>query len=344
MSNFIIENPLHLFKYSKIMSTLFGNRILMEVNIPIMEREIYTAYEIIPIPTTIDNDTIIIKPSTRYVLLNDGRKEYISITPREYLDSKFNLRGERIIKPAENAMLDYSQNCEISIFMQPKVSTLKKYCDVKIIPTSNYFISINSNDAYYLHIAKPLLITEYCRHSAAQVHEINKNGVLTLKRDCRVVTDKISLRPRINYKYDSKNIITLTNHTMDITFKGIFEKAKLSYNFSIPKIDDNILIQDISSDFDRLVEKADKLIEKTDFDTKWNKIQYENYFTSTKSYAFTAFIAILITILIIVIAWYFYRNFFSVGTWIKLADVLGRGNVDRVPQLFIRNIELDRPA
>lgn len=148
------ENPLHIFKYSKITSILFGNRIMLELNIPIIERGVYTAYEIIPIPTRIGNETVIIKPSTRFTLLNDGAKEFIPITPREFFKSKFNLHGERIIKPADNAIVDYSQNCEISIFMHPRASTLNKFCDVKIIPTANYFVSINSNDAYYLRIVK----------------------------------------------------------------------------------------------------------------------------------------------------------------------------------------------
>lgn len=334
--DFFIENPLHIFKYSKIMSTLYGNRILMEVNIPIVERGIYTVYEIIPIPTLVNNKTVIIKPSSRHVLLNDGQKEFIPITSKEYFEGKFNFQGERIIKPAENAIIDFTQNCEISIFMQPEISTLNKYCDVKSIPTSNYFVSMNSNDAFYLRITKPLFITEYCSHLPAQSHEITESGILTLKRDCRIVTDKISLRPRINYNYNSNQIIKLTNHTATITYESLLAKVNLFKNISIPKIDDNILIQDSSIDFDKLIEKANKLVEKTEFSDKWNEIHLENLYISQKSYAFTILMAILIIIPIILTAWYFYNRFYKVDTWIKLAKVLSRGNVERVPQLFIR--------
>lgn len=335
--DFMLENPLHIFKYAKIVSTLYGSKIMMEVSIPIVERGVYTVYEIIPIPAMVGNSTVVIKPSTRYVLMNDGQKEFIPITPREYFKSRFNLRGERIIKPAENAVIDYSQNCEISIMMHPKEETLIKYCEIRSIPTSNYFISINSNDAFYLRITKPLLITEYCRHKPAQPHEIKESGILIISKECRVVTDRISLRPRNNYKYDSKQIITLANHTMDITFKAIAERVKRSFNVSIARKDDNILIQDSSNDFDMLIEKANKLIEKTETDKKWNDIQYATVHASKKSYGFTTLMTIIILVLIIVVIWYLYKKFFSVETWIKLADELGRGNVDRVPQLFIKN-------
>lgn len=68
--DFNVENPLHIFKYSKIATSLYGNRLLLEVTLPIVERDTYTAYKVIPIPTNINNNTIIINPSRHYVLIN----------------------------------------------------------------------------------------------------------------------------------------------------------------------------------------------------------------------------------------------------------------------------------
>lgn len=114
--------------------------------------------------------------------------------------------------------------------MQPKEDNLIKYCEIRSIPTSNYFISINSNDAFYLRITKPLLVTGYCQHKPAQSHELKESGILVINKDCRVVTDRISLRPRNNYKYNSKQIITLTNHTTEVTMKAITERVKFAFN------------------------------------------------------------------------------------------------------------------
>lgn len=302
--DFNIEDPLHIFKYSKIMSTLYGNRIFMEITIPIVERQQYTAYEIIPIPTIVNNFTIIIKPSAKYVLLNDDAKDYIPISSKEYIQGKVNLCGERIIKPAENAHLDFSENCEISIFMHPQKKTILNLCDYKILPTSNYFISINSNNLYYLQIAKPLTIMEYCRQSPAKMHEIKNSGLLTLNRDCRIMTDKISLRPRTNYNYNSKEIITLSNHTSEISLSSIFKENYMFSNWSIPQLNGNILIQDHSADFDKLADKADKIIQKNQIEEKWNEIQEQYVTNSTESRHFTIYIALIILIIIIVIVVY----------------------------------------
>lgn len=340
--DFNVENPLHIFKYSQIATSLYGNRLFLEVTIPIVEREIYTAYKVIPIPTTIQNNTVIINPSTHYVLINDADKEFIPITASEYSKSKFNMRGEKIIKPAENARFDFSENCEISIFMEPNKHTVSHFCDIKIIPTSNYFISINSNDLFYLKINKPILFTEYCQGQTSKFREIHESGLLRLGKDCRVTTDKISLRSRSNYRFESSNIIVLANRTQNIAFECISEKIKGMFNISVPDVEENILIQDYSSDFNILSEKASKIIEKTKQDIKWREVNSRDLFRTKQSLAFSLIVGISVLSLILLILYVLYNKFFKLSTWVKLANILSLGNADDIPHLFIRNTNSNR--
>lgn len=222
--------------------------------------------------------------------------------------------------------------------MHPQKKTILKLCDFKIIPTSNYFISINSNDLYFLQIVKPLTIMEYCRHSPAKVHEINDSGLLPLNKDCRVVTDKISLRPRTNYNYNSKEMIVLSNHTSDTNLKNIFQTRQFTNNFSIPQLNENLLIQDYSADFDKLADQADKLIEKNRIEQKWNEIQTQNRYIEGKSMSFSVYIGLAIVILIATITGYLYFKFFNINTWIKLGRVLSKGNLSQVPKLFVHRV------
>lgn len=341
--DFKLENPLHIFKYSKTLSSLYGNRLLMEISIPIVERETYSAFEIIPIPIVVNNNTMIIKPATQYILLNNDAKEYIPISEKEFRNSKFNLRGERIIKPAENAYLDFSQNCEIGIFINPQKDNIIKYCDIKFIPTSNYFVSLNNNDLFFLNIVKKVTLIEYCPNTQPNFTEITGNGLVTLNRDCRVVTDKISIRPRSNYRFDSSEIITLANHSHNAIYESIFEKLQLNLSSPIPMIDDNVLIQDYSVDYKKLVSKADKLIEKANLEHKWSEMSTADFIVTRNSFGFTLIVAIIIIILIIAIVFYFYKRFFNIDTWEKLASVLGRNYIDRIPRLFVRtDMDSDR--
>lgn len=326
--DFSKENPLHIFKYSQIATSLYGTRLLLEITIPIIERDIYTVYRIIPIPILIHNTMAIINPSTYYVLTNDAEKEYLPITAKEYSQSRFNIQGEKIIKPAENAHFDFSENCEMSILMNPKKTKeiLSNFCDVKIIPTSNYFISINSNDLFYLMLNTSIIITEYCKNQTPKIQDIHTSGLLHLDKNCRITTDKISLRPRLNYKFESSKFVILRNITQQITLQTIAEKIKSFSNFSIPNIEDTVLIQDYTSDFNNLAERASHIIDKTKSQMKWEQINIERI-SNTKNTIFTSMgISTIIFILILLLIWFLYYKFFQLTTWIKLAKKLGHNN------------------
>lgn len=311
----------------------------MEITIPIVEREIFSAFQIIPIPVVVNNATMVIRPSTQYVLLNNDAKEYIPITDNEFISSKFNLRGERIIQPAENSYLDFSHNCEIGILMNPQRANILKYCDIKLVPTLNYFISLNNNDLFFLRISKKVTLIEYCPNSQPNFFEYTKSGHLTLNKDCRVVTDKISIRPRSNYRFDSSEVITLANHSHNAIYEGIFDHMQLNFNISLPDLHENILIQDHSGDYNKLVQKADKLIVKAKLERKWSEIRSNNIAVTKFSFGFTTFMALLIISIIIATVIYFYKKFFNIDTWEKLAEVLGRKHADRIPQMFVRTSE-----
>lgn len=206
-----------------------------------------------------------------------------------------------------------------------------------MLPTSNYFISINSNDLFYLKLHKPLVFTEYCQGQTSKFREIHESGLLRLGKDCRVTTNKISLRSRSNYKFESSNIIILANGTQKITFESIFEKVRGLYNISVPDIEENILIQDYTSDFDILAEKANKLIEKTKSRENWQVLDSNILFRTKQSILFSSILGIFILIIILSIIYILYNKFFKLNTWVKLANVLNRGNTDEIPHLFIRN-------
>lgn len=336
--DFAVEDPLHIFKYSKLVSTLYGDRILMEVVIPIIEREKYTAYEVIPIPTTINNHTIMIKPTTKYVLINDNGKDYIPITSAEYMQGDTNLCGEKIIKPAENAHLDFTENCEISIFMHPRKETIEELCTFKPIQTTNYFISINSHELYFLHIVKNITIMEYCRHSPAKIHEITTSGLLKLEQDCRIITNKISLRPRTNYNYNSMDIITLSNHTLDTDMTKFIQIKKIIKE-NIPPLKENILIQDHSEEFSNLMEKTDRIIQKNNREKDWEKIRnyHENNIGNTVQLTLCMFLTI---ILIITFTFgYAYYKFYNLSTWIHLRKTLNAKNPAVVTEIILQKKE-----
>lgn len=172
--DFSSENPLRIFTYSKIDATLFGTRLLLRITLPILERQQFSIYKIIPVPTFVDSKTVIINPSNRYMLISDS--EYIPISKEELENSKYTIKHEKIIAPKENSYLDIYQNCELNIFRAPKERTIIDLCDVKLIPTMNYFIPINHNDLFYVAIKNPITLIEHCEGKSITTHDLNKSG------------------------------------------------------------------------------------------------------------------------------------------------------------------------
>lgn len=335
--DFKSENPLHIFKYSQVSASLFGDRLLLEVTIPIVERESYTVYQIVPTPTKIDNFTIIINPVFQYFLLNNIAKEFIPITYKEYNRGQYNLNGEKILKPAENSRIEFKDNCELSIFFKPTKEVLANLCEVKSIPNANYFVPLNNNDLFYVLINKPIMVTEYCQGRTSKFIEMSKSGVLQLEKECRVVTDKVSLRPRNNYRFESKEILDLGIDTSNITFEGVFEKLNFN-NISLPDSDDSILIQDYTVDFNNLIDKADRIIERNKVDKQLKALKFEGTQAVKNSYTLFGSVSVITILLIIAIVWYFYSRFFNIGTWVTLAKRLGNSNVSDIPRLFVQQV------
>lgn len=336
--DFYHENPLHIFKYSQIRASLYGNRLLLELIIPVIERQKYTIYKIIPIPISINNATVIIEQSTKYIAMNNDDSQYIPISETEFRDAKFNLYGEKILKPAENVHLDYSHNCETNLFKSPDLDTIQKYCNLKVIPTSNYFISLHSNNNFYVKISSPFYIIEFCPGNISTTHRLSDDGIITLGKECRMVSDKISLRPQNNYKIETGDLIFITNISADV-YNIFATKLNFSLLSFTPQYKKEILIQDHIPQFNRLYREAERIINRAARNKQWDDFSFES--SNTSSFLYTLiFLGILIIIsLIIVISWFFYNRFFKVATWVKLAQVLENKN-KKIPELFIRNISL----
>lgn len=331
------ENPLHVFKYSTSAASLYGNRLLVEITIPIIERESYSLLHIIPIPSTFNNQTFIIKPTTQYFLINDQGNEYIPISNVEYTKGKYNIQGEKILKPAENAHLDYSEQCEINMYMNPSKSIMKDLCDIKLIPNANYFVPIEHDNMYFITINSPIVISEHCRGKISENNHISTDGILRLSKYCRINTEKISIRPRISYKLESKNIIELSKYTENITIEIFTKKFESFRNISIPGSDKNILIQNTIPDFNNLIDQADNILDNFRSETKFKEIHYDQKSNNIYNYIVMILIAVIILLAIVGVIYYIRMKFFSIETWVKLARALERQDPDRVPRLFVQN-------
>lgn len=334
-----LENPLSIFKYSKTAATIYNNRLLLELQLPIIEREQYIIYEIIPIPNFINNKTIMIKPSTNYLLINTGMSEYIPISESELHRGHTDFHDEKVITPHENAHMDFSDSCETSIYLAPKENVISKSCDIKFIPTMNYFIPINHNNIYYVTIFKPITVLETCAGGQINSYDLTRSGRMILQDGCQVSTDKINIRPRVNYRLESKSELPISNRTLKITLDAFTQKTDSLKNITLPAFDKDIIITDYSIDLDRLATQADKLIEESRWKSKIEEIHYDSVGRSNVIYWIIGIVVIIIIIVGVLLVIYAYYKFYNINTWVSLVNRLGSKDPEKVSKFMNNNFD-----
>lgn len=316
--NIHTENPLNIFKFSTTKTTIYENRLLIEITIPKMDRESYILYKIIPIPILAEGFLNIIIPSMEYILIDQSSANFIPIFRDEISNVPSNTNGEKIISPQNNIYHDYKDSCEMTLKLNPHDGNFKELCNFRPIPSTNYFIVLDSFNKFFLSLSKPTSLVEFCPGKSIQPKRITKSGFLTLSENCKIKTDKITLRPRINTIYDSHTDIELVPVITNFTSNMVGDLVK---KFSTPEHlespEPSILIDEHIKDFDNLADEADFLIAQIS-----DKQITENTYKERISHNFFIVIGIVLLFFIgmSLFAYYLYAKFYNVKTWIRLAN------------------------
>lgn len=314
-----LENPLNIYKYSSTSASIFDRRLMIEINIPRIDTDSYLAYEITTIPVTLNGFPIIILPNMEYVLINQNTAEYIPLSKKEYDTGIFNVNAEKIIKPNENIYNDYENNCEMKIYMDPTEEAVSSLCNVKVLPVTNYFIPIDLRYKYYLYLSTPIKLIEFCQNKPISTQTITTSGMLKISEDCKIRTEKITLRPRLKTTIKSQKIIELRFEIKNITIDKLTNNIE---NITTPldlKMTESVLIQDHIKDYSILASKTDEMVEKILTKKRFEEIHYDKI----KSYFWiTLMIIVIVIIIVAIVVFILYKRFYHVNTLMKLGEKL----------------------
>lgn len=322
--NIYAENPLNIFKFSTTRGSLYNSKLLIEIIIPKMDRESYTLYKVIPIPIHSNGFMNIIIPSMEYVLLDQSTANFIPVTKNELSNTPLTSKFERIISPSSNVYHDFRDNCEMTIKLTPHSQEIKQLCNFRTIPSSNYFISLNSFNDFFISIFKPTNLIEFCSDKPILSKRILSSGFLTLSENCKVQTDKITLRPRFKTIIDNNSEIQIVYDLANITAEALAEQfGNITSPMDLHSSEPSHLIDDHLQDFDDLADRADQLIEQISDKNLSHKI-YEN---GIKHNLFTIIgISLLLLLITLGVGYFLHLKFTNINTWINLAAKLANNN------------------
>lgn len=268
------EDPLHIFKFTEVQSTLFADKLWIELSIPIAQREDYQLYKATPVPIKTKFNTIIVKTSYNYFLINTEQQKFIPMSNEQINQGIRTTVNEILYKPSTIIQHQSDRVCVWKLFNNPSLENALEVCETGVIPNTNYLISINENNLYYIFLHKPLQMWENCQNSKPNTFTLEQSGLLRIHAKCSLRTDEFTIQSRNLFSLNMSQIIVpnITGHL--ISNDQISKLSKLgNFKFDI-STESAILIQN-REELNKLSERAHKLAESNNYELKWENIHYD---------------------------------------------------------------------
>lgn len=306
------ENTYHIYKISTIRATKINNKILIELGIPILDRDSYRLIKTIPIPIIARDQTLILQLKNEYFLYNYEKRQYIPL-PNEELDNCIhNINNEFICTPYSPIHLNREEICELNIFLSLQSDKIFEYCNYAIIPATNYVIQINNQDQYYFFIKNPIIITESCTNEQPTIEKIQSSKIIKIKKDCIITTNNFKLRAHNNKYFNHTNVIPTKYTIAQQTWEKIIDEMEIEQGNNLVT-NNTILIMDYKEDYNKLTDRANNIQEKI----RNQKTLVEINKNSKIQYVTTSIFTIIIITIIILIIYVVFKKLIPVGNMLK---------------------------
>lgn len=292
------ESTYHIFKTVTIRATQMNEKILVELNIPILERETYKLIKTIPIPINIKGNTLIIRPTSEYFLFNKAKTQYIPLPQEELRNCIHNFENTLICTPYSPIRTNEEDICELEILLMMNTDETTTNCDYAVIPTQNYLILINQQDQYYYFVTKPTLVTEECEGKEPKTEKINQNGIIRVEKDCTVITEKIIIKSHNVKNFNHTNLIRPAYGISKQKWNRISEIVKTDIPIQQTNNTTTTLIRDYNEDYQKLIGQTEQQEEKIKAAMELQTIKKEEAKTTTAFIVFAISIGMIIATIV----------------------------------------------
>lgn len=236
-SIFMIPKELkYIQQITSIKAAVKGKRLLIEINIPIINKSIYNLHKIIPLPMYRNNETIIFDIKNQNYLVDNQTKTYIPIDPLDLQNCKIIFYNALLCFPQTEMYFESQNNCESNILFEQDIQTILDSCNYKHLPNITYIQRLNDY-SYFIYTLKDLLVRENCFKQASIFHTIKYTGILEIKANCEILTNGMKIFTKnTNTKETVLNItpthkfinISIFNTTLE-NFHSKFKPMKIKY-------------------------------------------------------------------------------------------------------------------
>lgn len=289
-STFIVVKHLkHIQQIVSIKATIKEKRLLIEMNIPILNKNMYTLHNIIPLPIKHDNEIIIFNIESRNFLVDNQTRTYILIDKMDLQYCKPIFTNALLCFPQTEMYFENQHTCLSNILFRNNIKAILKTCNYNHLPNITYIKRLTDN-SYFITTPNSLLIRENCFRQASILHTVKSTGILKINANCEIITNGMKIftkntkvkdvTPDLASSHKITNI-SISNTTMiDLHLKDV-NPLKLKY-------------LDFNDNFNELINKTDTEIKKLHA----QQLVYELEYHITEKFSKYIVIALVICIIL----------------------------------------------
>lgn len=174
-----------MFKLITSKARMVTDYLIFELRIPLISRDVFEIFKIIPIPQQKQDRMISIKPLSNYVAINLKKDTYITLSEN----------GIRSCLVADGGVYLCHVSKPIYRIGGDKDFCLKKeeVCETIIEPCKNIWLQSNSLNHYIYFCCSECQLRTMCPENEVTIHHLTRSGILYIDNGCIIKTDTFEI-------------------------------------------------------------------------------------------------------------------------------------------------------
>lgn len=215
----LLTSPRDLQRTMSMSGAITDKKLLIEINIPIVDRNLFTLYKITPLPMRSPDKLVVFDLSHQYFLVHNSTKIFIPMTINRHSCREITHKNLLCYPPGES-FFENTELCESNILFHESSDVIRESCGYKNIFNTTYIKELNENN-YFVSPKEKTTVIENCRKMKSKYSTIKKPGILKLEMNCEIIINKRKITPKFT-KIRGKIIdLPSTNRTRGINIKNI---------------------------------------------------------------------------------------------------------------------------
>ncbi|XP_037825936.1 uncharacterized protein LOC119613936 [Lucilia sericata] len=229
------EDPVELAKVSKVFTRTTEDFVLFSIQLPLINHEIFDAYEVYQYPITHDGYSVNIHTNSRYFLI-DKRKALSYILDDGNFEHCQKMRDLTLCHQVHPLFSTRSVNsCEVKLFLRAK--QIPDSCEIEIKNLQNYWRQTYTPNTWIFSVYEHTPAEVTCQDKTQHI-VLHGSGLLTMEADCHLEAADLHLwaydtyATDVHYVFPSMNITSFMPNISHLKLNSEVEVYKI---LDIPK-------------------------------------------------------------------------------------------------------------